>query len=259
MSFDMTRRFFLTAMATVIVLPKKVFAMDSAPPFSIPVLLYHDLSFEISDDYTVTPALFAAQMEWLYANGYKAISFADLSTESSLEKAVIITFDDGYASFVHYAFPFLRAYGFKATINIIGEYVGSFLQDGGNRPMLSWDEYRYLTASGLVSLGCHTDRLHVFRHQGAAGVSDEILLEDLQRFQRIFRQEMGITSEIIAWPYGLYNERSIAVARKAGIRYILTSKTGFYQHSDNYTEIPRINISENDQLLTFQSRIGVRR
>ncbi len=259
MSFDMTRRFFLTAMAMVMVMPKKVFASDSARPFSIPVLLYHDISFEIIDDYTVTPALFAVQMEWLYANGYKAISFADLGTESSLEKAVIITFDDGYASFVHYAFPFLRAYGFKATINIIGQYVGSFLQDGGNRPMLSWDEYRYLAASRLVSLGCHTDRLHVFRNQGAAGVSDEVLLDDLQHFQSIFKQEMGTTSEIIAWPYGFYNERSISVARKAGFHYFLTSKTGFYHHTDNSTEISRIRISKNDQLFTFQSKIGEHR
>jgi len=262
MSFDMTRRFFLTAMATVMVMPNKIFASDSVHPVSIPILLYHDLSSKwwlMKDDYTVTPALFAAQMEWLHSNGYKAVSFADLGKESSLEKAVIITFDDGYASFVHYAFPFLRSYGFKATINIIGQYVGSYITDQGARPTLSWDEYRYLKSSGLVSLGCHTDRLHAFRNQGAAGVSDDVLLEDLQRFQSIFKQEMGTTSEIIAWPYGLYNERSITVARKAGFRYILTSKQGFYQHGDNYTQIPRISISNKDQLFTFQSHLGVRR
>ncbi|MCX5808097.1 MAG: polysaccharide deacetylase family protein [Proteobacteria bacterium] len=256
MNFDLTRRAFLQTVMTVIILPKVSFAQDGFRKISIPVLLYHDISFEMSDDYTITPRLFAAHMEWLYANGYKAISFADLDTESSLDCAVVITFDDGYASFINYAFPFLRAYGFKATINIIGEYVGSYITDRGARPTLSWDEYRYLTASGLVSLGCHTDRLHVLRNQGAAGVSDEVLFEDLQRFQSIFKQEMGTPSEIIAWPYGLYNERSIAVARKAGFRYILTSKPGFYQHADNYTEIPRINMSENNQLFAFQSRIG---
>ena len=200
MTLNMTRSFFLTAMATIIVLPKNVFASDSSRSFSIPVLLYHDLSFEPIDDYTITPGIFAAQMEWLYSNGYKAISFADLDTESSLDKAVIITFDDGYASFAHYAFPFLRSYGFKATINIIGEYLGSYITDGGARPTLSWDEYRYLKSSGLVSFGCHTDRLHVFRNQGAVGVSDDVLLEDLRRFQSVFKQEMGTPSEIIAWP-----------------------------------------------------------
>ena len=257
MSFDMTRRVFLSTMATVLVLPKNVFSKGLVQQLSIPVLLYHDISFEFSDDYTVTPSLFAAQMEWLYANGYKAISFADLDTESSLDKAVIITFDDGYASFMHYAFPFLRAYGFKATINIIGEYVAPFLMDSGNRPMLSWDEYRYLAASGLVSFGCHTDRLHVFSHQGVTGISDKILLEDLQRFQSILKQEIGAPSGIIAWPYGLYNEKTIAVARKAGFRFILTSEEGLYRKGESSSEIPRINISEDDKLFTFQFRLGV--
>jgi len=257
MSLNMTRRFFLTAMATVIVLPKNIFAKDSARSFSIPVLLYHDISFEISDDYTITPGLFAAQMEWLCSSGYKAISFADLDTESSLEKAVIITFDDGYASFVNYAFPVLRSYAFKATINIIGQYVGSFLLDSVNRPMLSWDEYRYLTASGLVSFGCHTDLLHVFRNQGATGVSDDLLLEDLRRFQSIFKKEMGTSSEIIAWPYGFYNEHSITVARQAGFRFMLNSKKGFYRNGEGSTEIPRVNIGNKDQLFAFQSRLGV--
>jgi peptidoglycan/xylan/chitin deacetylase (PgdA/CDA1 family) len=256
MNIDLTRRAFLQTVAAVFILPNIFFEQAPVRMFAIPVLLYHDISFEMSDDYTVTPSLFAAQMEWLYANGYKAISFADVSTESSLEKAVIITFDDGYASFVHYALPFLRAYGFKATINIIGQYIGSFLLDRGARPMLSWDEYRYLAASGLVFLGCHTDRLHVFRNQGAAGVSSEILLEDLEGFQNIFKREMGAPSEIIAWPYGFYNEQSISVAGKAGFHYLLTSKTGLYSNDESPTEIPRIKVSENDHLFTFQSRLG---
>jgi len=257
MNIDLTRRTFLQRIALVFILPKISFAQKTVRTFSIPVLLYQDISFEISDDYTITPGLFAAQMEWLYANGYKAISFADVGMESSLEKSVIITFDDGYASFVHFAFPFLGTYGFKATINIIGQDVGSFLLDKGARPMLSWDEYRYLAASGRVSIGCHTDRLHVLRNQGAAGVSSEALLEDLERFQSIFKREMGAPSEIIAWPYGFYNEQSISVARKAGFKYLLTSKNGLYSNDESPTEIPRIKVSENDHLFTFQSRIGV--
>jgi peptidoglycan/xylan/chitin deacetylase (PgdA/CDA1 family) len=258
MNIDLTRRAFLQTVAGVLILPKISFAQ--APPvctFAIPVLLYHDISFRMGNDYnTVTPGLFAAQMEWLYANGYKAISFADVGTESSLEKAIIITFDDGYASFVQYAFPFLRAYGFKATINIIGQYVGSFLLDSDARPMLSWDEYRYLATSGLVSIGCHTDRLHISHNKGAAGVSNEVLLEDLEGFQNILKQEMGAPSEIIAWPYGFYNEQSISVARKTGFHYSLTSKDGLYMKDMSSMEIPRINISEKDHLFTFQSRIG---
>jgi peptidoglycan/xylan/chitin deacetylase (PgdA/CDA1 family) len=258
MKMELTRRAFLQLTATVLILPSTPFAGEAeAKRILIPVLLYHDISYELSDDYTLHPRIFAAQMEWLYANGYRAVSFDDLNSTAAPKRAVVITFDDGYASFIPYVLPFLQAYGFKATINIIGQYVGSYLSDGGVRPMLSWDEYRYLAATGLVGCGCHTYRLHTHRHQGAAGVSNEVLLEDLTHFQNVYAREMGARSKIMAWPYGFYSENSIAVAQKAGFRYLLTSKKGVYRHSDGTTEIPRSNVTANEKLSTFQSRIEV--
>lgn len=256
MTTGLTRRAFLQVAALAIVLPKTALSQEQGTMFSIPVLLYHDISHEIKDDYTVTPALFAAHMEWLYQRGYRAISFDDIAAASSLDKAIIITFDDGYASFIAYAFPVLHSYGYKATINIIGEYVGGYLQDGGTRPMLSWDEYRYLAKSGLVSLGCHTDRLHTFRQKGVLGASEGELFDDLTGFQERFVREIGTACRIIAWPYGFYDVKSIAVAHKAGFRYHLTSKVGLYQSLKDSKEIPRIRIGESARLFDFQSKIG---
>lgn len=256
MTANLTRRAFLQAAVIVIVLPKTVLSQEHSTMFSIPVLLYHDISYEIKDDYTVTPGRFTAHMEWLYERGYKAISFDDISSASSADKSIIITFDDGYASFISYAFPVLHSYGYKATINIIGQYVNGYLQDGGTRPILSWDEYRYLAKSGLVSLGCHTDRLHVFRRKGVIGASETELLDDLQGFQDRYTQEIGRPCNIIAWPYGFYDDKSISVAYKAGFRYHLTSKIGLYERLKDSKEIPRINIGEDTGLFDLRSKIG---
>lgn len=256
MNARVTRRAFLQAVVCVITLPKTVFSREIIREHTIPVLLYHDISYEIKDDYTITPGLFAAQMEWLYQKGYKAVSLDEAGSASSNDNTVIITFDDGYASFVNYAFPVLRTYNFKATINIIGKYVNAFMDDRVVRPMLSWDEYRYLAASGLISLGCHTDHLHNFRHKGVIGVSEESLLNDLKGFQDRFAREMGAASDIIAWPYGFYNNKSISAAQKAGFRYILTSDAGLYKSSGESTKIPRTNINEQNRLFDFQSALG---
>ncbi len=254
MTQDLTRRAFLQFLAAVLILPETPrAAFAAAKTVAIPVLLYHDISPEHTDDYTLPPALFAAQMEWLCAEGYRAVSFADLASSALPERACIITFDDGYASFIPYALPFLQAYGFKATINIIGQHVASHIKDGIIRPMLAWDEYRYLAATGLVDFGCHTERLHVYRHQGAAGVADSVLLEDLAQFQKNFVREMGKRCDILAWPYGFYTEKSVATARKAGFRYLLTSKRGVYLRTDAPWDIPRNNITPDDNLLTFPS------
>jgi len=59
-------------------------------------------------------------------------------------------------------------------MNVIGEFTGSFIPDDtGNMPILSWDEYRYLVKTGLVELGCHSDRLHHFLTKGVLGVGPE--------------------------------------------------------------------------------------
>lgn len=224
----------------------------------VPVLLYHDISHEHDDEYTMAPGRFAAQMEWLYSNGYETLSFDELAGAGRTrhDRSVVLTFDDGYASFMEFAFPLLKEYGFRANINIIGSYAGRCIDFEGERPMLSWDEYRILAASGLVELGCHTFDLHNFSHRGVTGVSAEVLEKDLRHFRDTFRKETGGNCRVIAWPYGLYDEKSMAVARKAGFEYLLTSSRTFFAGGGSLYEIPRLNIGSRRDLLSFEKYIG---
>lgn len=256
----LTRREFLilsgTAAAAVSCAGPLVLRVEEKKPRPrVPVLLYHDISHEYRDPYTISPALFSAQMEWLYASGYEALGFGDAAgLEGDVaRKAVVITFDDGYASFMDYAFPLLRGYGFKSNINIIGGKAGEYVHLGGNRPLLSWDEYRFLKQTGLVELGCHTHSLHVAG--GVAQFPAERLREDLLEFNRVLQKETGETTDILAWPYGIYDERDVRVAREAGFRYILTVNEGFLFDKD-LEEVPRLNIGNRLDLVSFQQYLG---
>jgi peptidoglycan/xylan/chitin deacetylase (PgdA/CDA1 family) len=205
-------------------------ALARETPDGIPVLLYHDISDGFRDSYTISPSP---------KNG----------------KAVVITFDDGYASYMEYAFPLFREYGFHSAINVIGSLAGTFLREGGNRPMLAWDEYRHLLRSGRVDIGCHTHGLHSAGHKGALGASVETLRQDLRTFREVLRRETGESTEILAWPFGLYDANRISIARKEGFRYLLTSREASFQGSGDISEIPRRNI---DNLYDIESfRIGV--
>jgi peptidoglycan/xylan/chitin deacetylase (PgdA/CDA1 family) len=224
----------------------------------VPVLLYHDISPEFRDDYTISPANFAVQMEWLYSSGFSAVSLADIDAAggSLRERTVVITFDDGYASFMDYAFPLLQQYGFKATINLIGEYVGTYMDSMGRRPMFGWDEYRHLVSSGIVELGCHTRNLHRYGHLGVTGVGDDVLADDLRIFREMMREQTGKYPDILAWPYGMYTRKSISVAVRSGFRHLLTSRRGFYEAGGNPLEIPRMNISNGTDFSAFQKYCG---
>lgn len=225
---------------------------------TVVVLMYHDINPYAQDPYSVKPADFASQMEWLYVEGYTTLFVDEVQTfvQNGGTKGVVITFDDGYFSFLFYAYPFLSRYGFKSTINIIGESVGSWTHYRINRPMLSWDEYRYLLKEGRVRLGCHTYRLH----QAVSNIfklSDSELLNDLVLFQETLKHETGKISTVIAWPFGKYRQREIDIAKKAGFVYFLTSNEGNWNIiEEGIDTIPRLSISYKLDLISYRQYIS---
>jgi peptidoglycan/xylan/chitin deacetylase (PgdA/CDA1 family) len=229
---------------------------STADAVNIPVLMYHDISYQRREEETVSPSLFAAQMEWLYGAGYRSIAFEEIDSldAMSLKRAVIITFDDGYATFMDYAFPLFKEYGFKSTINIIGKQAGGFMS--GDDPRLSWDECRLLLKSGIVELGCHTYDLHAWfgtlSRAGALAAVNKRLPEDLALFQKVYTEELGRPARILAWPYGRYDDTSVEIAKRAGFRFILSSNHRLFMTEGSRSDIPRFTIDNNAPLPLFR-------
>jgi len=228
----------------------------------VPVLMYHDIDVVEPgpDDTTVSPALFSAQMEWLYSSGYRAVSIRDIDAfaragRDGPERTVVITFDDGYASFMDYAYPLFTDYGFKAVINVIGERAGTYINYGHRRPVLSWDEYRLLVESGVAEIGCHTWGLHTYSktsERGVLGRTARALSKDFEHFKERLAQETGSSTEILAWPYGLYDRKAMRAAEEAGFRYVFTSNRGYMDAHGAYGEIPRLNINDKTDMDSFR-------
>jgi len=253
----LTRRTFLktTGMAA---LSLPFLRIAGAGAGTVPVLLYHDISDEGPGPYTLSPPLFAAQMEWLFSEGFRVVPVRELERTSATGsgRTVVITFDDGYASFLDHAFPVLSYYRFPATINIVAAWTGKFIETepGRNRPLLSWDEYRFLLGTGLVDLGCHTFDLH--HPGGVPAVPAERLRQDLRRFQETMERETGRTADILAWPYGIYDRSGMDEAQREGFRCLLTSNEGLFTVGSRLDEVPRLNIGGQADLRSFRRHFG---
>ena len=85
----------------------------------IPILMYHGISAELRRAHpyfetNTTPELFECHMQFLSANGYKAIGLEEVAeavrNRHTTEKYVAVTFDDGYRDFYREALPILRKY-----------------------------------------------------------------------------------------------------------------------------------------------------
>ena len=232
----------------------------------IPVLVYHDIRDDPgTDEYVVTRQAFRDQMAFLKQQGYQPISllrFAEAAAgKSSLpEKPVVLSFDDGLASFRDIAMPILEEYGFPAVLSVVTGWI-----DGRQVPpdyrdrLLSWEQLRVISRSPLVEILSHTDNLHhgiranpqgnltpasitrrydavTGRYETEAAFRNRIRSDLVQSADRL-RAELNKSPPGIAWPYGFYDQVLAEEATALGMNYQLTLSEG----PARLEQFPRIN------------------
>ena len=225
-------------------------------------------------------------IKWLIKNNYKIISIQKVldATKGQTQlpnQSVLLTFDDGYQSFYTKVFPLLKKYHIAATVALIGTWMDgnvSALEIG--KPLLTWEQLRELSQSGLVEIASHSYDLHkgiIANPQGntqAAAVSrlyDDPMLtyeseEDyrkrlhtalLKSAEFIF-QHTGTRPRVMVWPYGEYNQLSIEAARAAGMPITMGLIDGTNTLAD-ISSLKRLLITDNPNLNDFKEIINTLR
>lgn len=215
--------------------------------FRIPIVYYHSIG-PINPGWnrnflTLELKYFRDQLDY-FARGYQVIGLREYweirnELRDPVNNALVITFDDGFLDNWVWAFPWLKKYGFKATIFVSPEFVDL---KNGIRPnlddyeqgraglneitrwgYLSWEEMRLMEKSGLVDIQSHTmthtryfvsDRLVGFHHPGA-----DILYPAGNLFPERKPYSIGDESfeKLLPYGYPLFAESSSMVAKKVAI------------------------------------------
>jgi biofilm PGA synthesis lipoprotein PgaB len=155
-------------------------------------LAYHNVEDGNPDQSFVgiTTERLVAQLSWLQRNDYRPVTVDDLlaardGRKALPDKAVLLTFDDGYESFYTRAFPVLKAFRFPAVLAPVGSWMegdpdaivsyspdkgtAAPLQDGAVQfgdlrvkrdVFLTWDQVREIAGSGLVEIASHSYGSH---------------------------------------------------------------------------------------------------
>lgn len=223
--------------AAVFCLPTAPTAATPAEGVAVPIIMYHSILDNPSrqGDYVITPAQFEQDLRYLKENGYTAVVVADLIayvTEGKPlpDKAVMLTFDDGYYNNYHYAHPLLEQYGMRAVISPIGVWSEHYTAhpsecDHDNYSHLTWEQLREMAESGVWEIQNHSYDLHHMdgTQKGAAkrkGESDEgyrlRLKNDLATAQTLLVENVGVTPTCFTYPYGAISDASQAVLSDMG-------------------------------------------
>jgi peptidoglycan/xylan/chitin deacetylase (PgdA/CDA1 family) len=253
--------------------------------FSIPVLMYHHVNPR-GNFINVTPEKFEAHMRYLNRHGFTALHTDELLAilnrqKMPPKKPVMITFDDGWLDNWIFAFPALKKYGMKAVIFVItslipekgrrqrsdeGKVAGlpkhkeceRMIEAGSaSEVMVSWEEIREMTETGLIEIQSHThthrrfDKLYADRME-----RNSFLKQDLQISKNIIEENSGRLCNAICWPWGKYNSDYIETAQALGFGAMFTTEKGTNTWTTEPWRIRRVVIG-NIGSFTFRKKLFI--
>lgn len=185
----------------------------------VPILLYHRFGPVVADSMTVQTSVLVSQLDYLQHQGYTVIplrrllSFRAGETASLPERSVVITVDDGHESVFTVLFPLVRRYHIPVTLFIYPSAISNA------NYALTWPQLEEMKHSGLVDIQSHTYWHPNFkREKKRLSEPDYVnfVRDQLRKSREVLTKKLGGPVDMLAWPYGIYDDGLIKDAREAG-------------------------------------------
>ncbi|KUJ86420.1 MAG: hypothetical protein XD36_3154 [Halomonas sp. 54_146] len=286
-------------MAVAVVMAMNIQQAQAArSPNDYVVISYHDVvDSSVTPDLdiysqTITRSRLVEHFNLIALGGYQPVSLQQIIDAKAggkplPEKAVLLTFDDGYRSFYDIVFPLLKLYNFPAVQAVVGSWLN--VPAGGQVPygsitlprerFMTWEQVKILDESPLVEIASHTYNLHygvlgnpMGNEQAAAvtsiwnprdGYESEAdylvrIRQDMAETKQLFEQHLGRTPHIMVWPYGAYSEATLNIAAEYGMQYTFSLLSGPNQLNDSMRSMNRYLIDQETSLQTIEEILSNR-
>jgi peptidoglycan/xylan/chitin deacetylase (PgdA/CDA1 family) len=222
----------------------------------VPILMYHRIDVvrpslpAITRSLTVAPADFAAQIRWLKAHGFHAITqqqlFAALEHGKALPASpVLITFDDGYRDVLKNAAPVLRRLGMPATAYVITGRIS-----GPDVSFFSWAQLHTLEQDG-IEVGSHT-----IHHVELPGLTDPAALQELIQSRLALERHLHHPVQWFAYPAGRFDARTERLVGQAGYVLAVTTQPGSAQSASAPFALHRYEVLDTTGVRGLAALLG---
>ncbi|GAB3014466.1 polysaccharide deacetylase family protein [Bowmanella dokdonensis] len=201
------------------------------------ILQYHHVSTDTPAVTSLSPERFAEHMQYI-ADHHQVVPLPELiekvkSGQALPEKAVAITFDDGFENILQNAHPILKKHGFNYTIFINPALIGT------EAHQLTWEQVKQMQEEG-VWFANHTNHHQHLLTRGDMNKEQWLahLKTEIQTAEAMLEDKLGYSLKYLAYPFGEFNRDLQQLVRELGY-------TGFGQQSgavapySDMTALPR--------------------
>jgi peptidoglycan/xylan/chitin deacetylase (PgdA/CDA1 family) len=186
---------------------------------SVPVLVYHRFGPTVADGMTVTTPVFEAQLKWLRDHGYQVIPLRTLvnylrgAGPPPPPQSVVITADDGHKSVFTEMLPLVRKYQIPVTLFLYPSCISNASY------AMTWDQIKKLQQTGWFDLQGHTFWHPNFKKDKKKLKPEQYRKEvetQLVKSKAVLEKHLGTKIDLLAWPFGIYDDFLETEAAKAG-------------------------------------------
>ena len=184
---------------------------------ALSILAYHRFGPTVADSMTVRSASFAAQLQFLREHAYRIVSLRQavlaLQTHAPLPaRAVAITVDDGHRTVYSDLLPLVLREQIPVTLFIYPSAISNAAY------AMSWQQLAELQASGYFDIQSHTywhPNFKIEKRRLAPPAYARFVQMQLEKPRQVLQQKLGVEADLLAWPFGIYDEELMVAARAA--------------------------------------------
>jgi len=206
--------------------------------FNVVCLVYHRFGDDRYPSTNTSVDVFEEQLKYLSDNGFKSYTVSELLNDTSAlsdeSKKVLITVDDGFASFYENGIPLLEKYKMKATLYVNTGSVGW-------SDYLSWEQLKELMDKG-IEIGSHSHQ-HKFFVNEHDSLRAEVFEEDLLKAEALFEEHLGIVPKTYVYPYGEFTDDMVEVIEKHEYKIAFAQNSGVLSNASHPFAVPRFPVA----------------
>jgi peptidoglycan/xylan/chitin deacetylase (PgdA/CDA1 family) len=248
--------------ATAFAVPRHASVARQGEPVPVAVeasiLLYHRFGAVVHDEMTVRTDTFRGQIEYLKQHGYQIVPLRTVVSHllgkgpAPPAHSVVIAVDDGHASVFSDMLPIVREHKLPVTLFIYPSAISNASY------AMKWNQLAELSRTGFFDIQSHTywhPNFKTERRRLSPDAFQSFVTMQFVKPRVVLKSKLGVDADLLAWPFGIYDDDLIAKAREAGYVSAFTLDRRPVTRRERIMALPRYLVLDSDTGRRFASML----